>query len=325
MSVTRPNTTLLPRPDLAIVAAGCVPEFENFIAEEVVPSMSVDTETGVYAKVPVDAIVQMPDNRRGSGSNYARLNAKFTTANWYTKEYGLEEAVDRHDRERYPSGIVGENAALYRVVMATKRRRDKRVADACINTTTLPVSGTTGLTITTPWDSAAATPALDLATAAGNIQTKTGVPKSMLNLVLSRYNLDKLPFVTDVIDKLKIATAPYAGLITPEMAAAYFGVNKVIVPTARYNTASQDATPSLATIWNEDYAFLYFPMRQLNSMGTMQPGLGCTFRWAQQGMDYNVYAYGEDPVNSDVVRVEEFADEQLINTDYANLIYNTKT
>lgn len=317
MALIRPNSTILARPDMAIVAGNYSEEGENFLADLVLPACPVDTETGKYDKEDVASIVQVPDVVRAKGSNYNRIGNEVTDANWFTREYALEMATDRHDRDRYPDVLVSEQSCSQRVVMGLKRAREVRVA-------TLMEALAASVTIAggSEWTIVTSTPAADVAAPAQTIEDATGVTKDQLTLILPSAVLNKLAFVTDFIDKCKAANAPFRGFATPELAALYFGVKQVWVPSARKNTASMGATATLATIWDKDSAHLIYPMKNPAARGVRQAGAGCTFRWNKMGTDYGVFTYGEDPTNTDVVRVEEFADEQLINSVYCGRIAN---
>ena len=321
MSFIRPSQTVLGRPDLALVAAGYSSKFYNFLADRLLPPVLVQSETGVYFNMPADALAGMSENRRNASSAFNRISRKASASPYYTREFGLEEAIDRTDKKRYPGGIVSEQASVDLVMEQMKKAREKRVAGLLINETNFPASGTTGLTVSTKWDAVASTPASDLQTCADNIRNATGVPKPFQTLVVSRYTLDHLAFVTDVRNMLKVSQSPFAGQISADMAAVYFGVKEVLVGDAMYLSSSDDvATPVLSDIWTKTYAFLCVPMIDPAVNTTRQPGLGATFRWDVQGAGYIVETYGEDPVDSDIVRVREFADEKIINSGYGNLL-----
>lgn len=314
----RPNSTTFPRPDLATVAAGFSEKTQTFIADLVLPNVPVPDETGIFYKEPTDSILQLPSVRRTPGSNYNRITNKATTANWFCEEFAIEKAIDRHDRKRYPSALAGESACARRCWSILKRQREKRVADM-FNNTNLPNSGTTGVAISggSEWTVAASTPSADVASGALAIENKTGVKKSFLSLILPTGVMAKLAYNTDFITKMKTLNAPFSGDVTEALAALYFGVKEVLAPTARYNTLSEDATPTLSTIWNADESYLFLRAEDVLNNGVATPGLGWTYRWAEMGTDMNFYSYGEDPTNCDVVRAEEFTDEIFAHTDYA--------
>lgn len=323
--IINPNSSVQVRPDLAMVATAYEPSNTVYIANRILPRLPVDLKIDYFNKIPAESLAALPDARRESGGGFNRITKKLTQGSYGVKEWGLEEAIDLQDEAVYGSIIAGEQQSVELVQEFMLRNWEKRVKDTVINETTFVPSGTTGKTLTTPWDDASATPAADLVGPAENIRSKTGFSKDQLTLVLSPYTLAKLPFVLDVRDSLKIMTQAYAGQVTLEMAARYFGVKEVVVGNATYNTANDGQTEVFADIWDSDYAFLYLPMADVTNRQTRKPGLGVTFSWNYAGQDYLVETYVEDKTSVRVARVREWTDENIVNSVYGQLIKNTKT
>lgn len=330
MSIIRPSTSVIVRPDLAIVTAAALSiAAGQAIADMVLPPVPVTTRTGQIWTVPAESILTLHNTKRERLGDYNRRRTKFTTSNFMCEERGLEEPVAVEDTAEYGVWIAGETAATKRCVDDIIRDREKAVADLCINETTFPISGTTGVSVGTAWTSASATPAANIDSAASNIWGKTGVTKDQLTLVIPIQTAMLIPFTTDFTTKMKLDTAGLSALPTTDQLRIYFGVKEVLLAGMPYNTADDNLTPSLTTIWNKNYCFLYYRMTEALPMGQNVdagvPGLGCSPRWSliDSGAGVNgvgVYSYPEDSKNAGIVRASQYMDEILCNSSYANLI-----
>lgn len=329
MSAIRPGSLVIARPELVIAAAACAIGLSNLaIADRLLPAVNVPSRTGEIWKIPAEVLARIPATDRERGSGFNRIRTKFTSDSYMTKQRGLEEQIPDEDILEFGQMLSSEISASTRLIDTLIRVHEKRVADK-FNTTEFPLSGDTGVSVGTAWTSASATPAANVDAAAENIRKRTGVPKSMLTLMIPRPSFNKLPFITDYITKMKLDSAGMSSTVTEQQAAIYFGVKEVVIGELTYVSSDENAsTTTFADIWNKDRAVLLLPMSGLASFGddildARVMGLGCRPRWgAMDNGSWNIETYGEDAVSSSVVRASAFTTEMFINKEYCNLIGN---
>lgn len=323
--IVNPNSTTLARPDLGFVVA----EYTNancvYIADKILPWQPVSLRSDTFFKTKSDGYSTLPQAQRESNGGFNNVSRKLTTDSYAVLEYGLEEKIDAQDPSIYGNMIAGEQASIEFVQDHMLRVYEKQVQDLVINETNFAASGLTGLTISTPWDNAAATPAADVAACAENIRQQTGYAKQFLTLEISPYTYSKLPFVTDVITKLTISTQALGSTLSLQQLALYFGVKEVIVGTMSHNTANEGLTPVYADTWNNDYAFLFLKMEPGMQSVDKKAGLGLTFSWDYAAGIWLVETYTDDKIASNVGRVRNWRQPKLINSIFGNLLKNTKT
>lgn len=327
MTQIGPNLTVVVRSDLAIATAATLVGLAGLaIADIALPQVGVQTRTGQIWKMDTESLLQLPDTLRARGSGYNRIRTKMTPSTFTCEQNAIEEAVLVEDTAEFGEFFAGEMSASIRCRDIVLRARENRVASALFNETTFPASGTTGLTVGTAWTNAAATPAANVNTVATFIYNKTGITKDQLSLIVPYESLQLLSFVTDYITKMKLDVSEMGADVSAQQAAKYFGVKEVLVGRMTYNNAKDNQTAVPTAIWNKNYAFLFHRMEAARAIGAGEidagvVGLGCSPRWDRMDSgSYGVYSYGENNTDSGIVRVSQYVDEIICNTECGALI-----
>lgn len=317
-------TTSIPRRDLA----GHIREhrggLDRFIASRILPFYPVDTEASRFARVPASAPTQMPNIRAATRSGYQVADWELESDSYQCQKYGIDVPVYDDDRRRYTDQVDcdSEAAELGQRILLTNM--ENRVAALLHNTTTWPLSGDTGLSVTNEWDDAAnCTPAADIAVGKDAIFRQTGAVDADLGLQISYYTAQQLMLGTDFRAAMKIQTQPMGGGINLDLLKEYFAVGEVVVGMEQCNAADSGQTESLTSLWNREYAFLYVKSDGSSRLSGAQ--IGRTFAWNNGDTPWEVQQIREDKLDRDLFRAKHWVDEKVFGARFGFLLGNITT
>jgi hypothetical protein len=182
------------------------------------------------------------------------------------------------------------------------------------------VAGTPSTNQVKQWsDYTASTPIVDITNMKRQMKLVSGgyTPNTM---VMTQDVFDVLVNHPDILDRLNGgATVTNTALITQSKIAEVFGVERLLIMDAVYNSAKEGQTESNAFISTKKVALFYVPP----SAGLMTPSAGYTFAWT--GMD-GASAYGIDVLrySGDWLREQMIAEKIEVNMAYDHKIISAK-
>ncbi len=314
----RPSSTAQ-RPDLAAVVYEAVDKPSNFIGLKVMPIFEVDEQTGQFPVIPAEVMFSIPNTKRTSRGHYQRSDWEWEWDNYATEENGFEEPVDDREVRLYRRYFDAEKVAAVRAQRVVLRRQEQRVADMVFNT-----SNFTPHAVTHEWDDHDnAAPIDDVKTGRKAIHDVIGIEPNTLVLAYSTF-LD-LGLCGQIVDRIKYTTPSVRrGDIGTDLLAMAFGVDKVVVGDALYNTAKKGQDASLDALWSNEYAMLC--VTDGSPMLGQVPCLGRTFLWTRESPTNTVVeSYRDETVRGDVIRVRHDTDEEFISTECGYLMSNITT
>jgi hypothetical protein len=320
--MSSPNKTLSTlRPDLgSFMEMDVAADQAGFIAGGVLPVLNVAKQTGYFGKLRREDMLQTRDTQRAPGGGYARQQFKFTDDSFTCVEHGAEEPVDDRESEMYSDYFDAESLAAIRARDAVLRNREIRVADAIFNTTTW-----TATSVTNEWDDLTnATPIDDVE---GRVQAlyDAGVVANTLIVTWKVFrNLRNCQQIRDRIDSSGAGDRSLASDISAAKLAEIFDLDRVLVGRGIKNTANQGQSVSLTPIWSNEYAAV---CRTATSNDIREPCVGRTFHWSEDGSTFGgtIESYRDESVRSDIIRVREDTDENIIYTTALELLDNITT
>lgn len=310
------------RPDLA----GSLEEFNlamdrlGFIGTRVLPVLEVATQSGKFGRIPLEALLEMPETVRASGAAYNRGDWKFEDDSFATQEHGWEEPVDDREAQMYANYFDAELVSAARAQDIILRAQEKRVADLVFNATTF-ASQTDA--VTHEWDNHnSATPVDDIEDAKGSVWNRSGLWPNAL--FINRLVFNHLRRCAQVEDKIRSSGAgdpTKARDVTAGMLAQVFDLDYVLIAGSPMNTANKAKSRSLAPIWSSEYAMV---ARIPVSNDVREPGLGRTFHWSADGSEAGglVESYRSNERRSDIIRVRHDVQEKLLYKEAAFLLSN---
>lgn len=309
--------TTIPRQDLNAALVELPPK-HTYVAGMIMPTLEVPTISGNMGVIPRGAYLSRQNVNRKSDGTYNRSKWKFEDIAYATKEYGHEESLDNRKANAYRSYADFERARAIRVREIMLREREFRVKELLLNLTTFPLSGNTGLSVTTKWDNAAATPIDDVKTGQRLRRVSSGLVLDVLRISWQTWtDLSNCP---QILDRLKYTSAPEGRIDTGILASA-MGLRKIIVSNAMYNTADEGQTEVLDDIWGAQYANL---MALADTEDPEEPCVGRTFCWKGDGGgdpdDPTIEEYVQDDARGSVLRGRNEVQEKILIPE-ANFVF----
>lgn len=314
---TSASTVLTPRQDLLASVQKASLDFTP-IGYELFPPTEVPLNRGKYGIISTAALLSKPAIKRTRKSGFARSDWDYSDASYECVGYGHEELTDDGDRARYSSMFNYEQVLAGRGTSIVKRNQEYRIAAAVQSTSTF-TGATNTLAVANKWSSAAnADPIGDVNRGKIQIRAKCGMNPNVLQI--SWRTLLDLSLCDQLREVWKYTDSP-GGVVALSALAAALGVEKVVVPGNGnvYNSAKEGATVVVSEIWDATKATLAVVA---NSADMSAPCLGRTFYWQPEGGLLSVEQYRDDKVRSDVYRVLQSCDENLISADFGFLFTN---
>lgn len=316
------SATTVQRPDLGAIAYEHMMNASRagFIGLQLLPIFDTPEKTADYPVIPIESLLKLKSTRRAPRSGYPRGDWEFETGTFNCEEYGWEEPVDDTEASLYRRFFDAEEVATIRATDQLLRNQEKRIADAMFNTGNFSNSA-----ITNEWDDLAnATPKADVDGAIDAMRTAAGV---VPNVIVMTYTVFKNVLVTTELKTYLQYTSPHLlqGIdAQKETLARYFGVDRVLVGNALYDSAAQGAAFSLADIWSNEYVG-FFKVSP-GGMDLRDPCVGRSFLWTGDSpQNLVVEQYREEQTRSNIFRVRHNIDEAFVFTGAGYLLTNATT
>lgn len=301
----------VPRADISTVLMEAVGQKAHYIAQELLPIYTSATEVGRYPRFRKQAAellrsargalttgvsaTYMGSTKRNATGTYNELTDKFEWDQYMTEEYGQEHRVDDKVARQMANFFDAEMIAAERVMQALMLDYEMEVcaavqnvgsnagaaADATIRNNN-GGSDTNSIPYTNP----------EVIYTAGNVATMdvpqdfnrmleyltlngTNPEEVSLTLSLTIFNLIRrsTKMQTYVYGFLNVSQG--GSMVTADMIAAAFGIQRVLIAKKSVDTAVKGLTPSLTNIWGNGLAL----MAKTGEGEFQNGGLGRTIVW----------------------------------------------
>ncbi len=226
-----------------------------YIAEVIVPTVLSKTKTGKYFKYGKEKF-RRTDTRRGMGANTKEVSYAISQSTAFIiEEHSLKELVPDELKNQALKPLTPEIDATENVTERLLIEKEFDLATYMQNTANLTNNIT--LSGTSQWDDFAnSDPIGDIRTGKQTIHSK--IFKDPNILVLGKEVFDKLVDHPDILDRIKYTKL---GVATEELLARLFGVDRVIIASAGYNSAIEGQSDSMTYIWGKNAWLLYVTPR----------------------------------------------------------------
>jgi hypothetical protein len=290
------------------------PSEGGFICEDVLTRIQVVQETGLIGSTDNDHL-RIEADLVGGETPYPQYRSTVKQADRYVLEkHGLKSIITEED---FANEEAPWDARRDRTRQVTgKLRRSKEFALAAQLTDTAVLTNNTTLSGTDQYnDYSSSDPIGDFKTARLSVYDGAGVDLRMPGgKAIVPWNVrETLRFHTALIDNIKQVVDASKGISDMQLADV-LGVNKILVPFARYNTSKRGQADSLAPIWGKHIVFMWSPDVGTKEMITLgfQPRRRNDVRVFRNRMD--------DPPNAEKILVDHEYDLLLTQVDAAYLI-----
>jgi hypothetical protein len=290
----------------------------NFIADKVFPTIPVDKKSNLYFKYTKDDWFRDEAQRRADGTASAGSGYGLTTDSYMTDVFAFHKDIGDQTRANADNPLNPDMEATQFVTQRLLLRREIQWASDYFTT---GVWGTdiTGTTSTSPattqtikWsDYVNSTPIVDVENAKTRILQTTGYEPN--TLVLSYAVFQKLKAHPTLVDRYKYTQA--GAIVTEDLLAALFGVDRVLVAKSVYNSAVEGATGSYSYTTGINALLCY----TAPNPGLMTPSAGYTFMWTGVsgglGTTVGVSRFRMEELKADRVEGEIAFDNKVVAAD----------
>lgn len=286
----------------------------QFAAASVFPVVPVQNQSDVYYTYTKGDWLRLETRERAPGTESAGSGYNVdNTANYNCRVYAVHKDVDDQIAGNTDAPLDAYRDATEWVTLQMLLYRETVWATNYFATSKWTGSSTgTDLTTSdyTAWDNPASDPITAITTEATAIQEGTGLKPNVLVLGPEVYN--KLKQHPDIVDRVKYTQR---GIVTRELLAALFEVDKVVVPYATRNTAVEGATTSMDFVFGKNALLVY----AAPSPSLMNASGGYIFSWqgylgaSRDGM--RIKRFYMDELESERIEGQLAFDAKLVAAD----------
>ena len=251
-------------PILSNVVQGYV--HPEHVGHALFPRVPVMVAGGKIIEFGKDAF-KLYNTSRAPGTAFKRMQFGYEGKDYAVENHGIEVPVPREhlrDAAQVP-GIDLASRALMSAMGVTSLTLEKAQADLARNASNYDANHKVTLSGTDQWDDAASTPIADIEAAKEAIRSTVGVYPNVMEISAKAFK--SLKEHADIVEKIKYTQR---GVVTAELLAAIFDIDKVVVGKA---IAFDDAGDSI-DVWGKDVVLAYVP-KTIN--GREEPSYGYTY------------------------------------------------
>lgn len=301
---------------LSNISIAYIQSHDRFIADQVFRNIPVQKQSDRYWTYDKsywfrsEAQLRAPATET-AGSGYV----VDSTPTYFANVYGLHKDIDDQTRANTDSPLDADRDATEFVTQNMLLKRDQLWAAKYFVTGVWATeragvgSGPTG-TQFLQWDKSGSTPIEDITLAVIAVDELTGYRPNVL--VVSPYVLHVLENHTLILDRIKYTER---GIVSRDLLASLFGVDKLLVAQATNNTAVEAAAPAMSYIFGKHAALFYANPNP----SILTPSAGYTFSWngylGASGLGTRMKRFRMEPIASDRIEIEMAFDFKLVATD----------
>ena len=252
---------------------------EQYIAEMLLPSFSVKKQTDKHFVYDRGRFRGPSNNaKRAQGANSSEVSLILTTGNpYFAEDHALKQFVADEDVDNAITPTSPYQDATENVVERLMIGREIEAATLLTTAGNYGSGNKVTLTGTDQWNDYTNSDPI------GDIETgKTAIHAAIFQtpnvLVLGKQVYDQLIHHPAIIERVKYSQL---GVVTPELLAAVFDVEKVIIAKAGKNTANEGQTDTMGYIWGKIALLAYVAPKVAPKVIT----LGLTYVWAGKSME----------------------------------------
>jgi len=294
-----------------------MPELNNVHTDAILSNISIQYKNAAYVGLQLMPVVpvkkesdlyyiynskadrfRIPETLRAPKTESKTVDWKVTTGTYSCKEHALNDLIDDRERNNADSPLNLEVDTVEFLTDIIELAQEKRIADLLTG-----ASMVNGATITVKWeDYVNSDPIADIETGKQDVHSR--IFRSPNTLLLGKQVYDKLVHHPDILDRIKYVQK---GIVTADLMASVFGVDKVIVGEAGYNTKKEGQTAVYGYLWGKYAILAYIEPRP----GIKKYSLGYTFK---VGKNVTRRARMETK-HSDWFEPSMIVDEKLVSVD----------
>jgi hypothetical protein len=265
---------------------------DTFIADQMIPVLKVAKMTGVYF-VYDKSNLRVDSTQRALGSPSNEVDHGVDPTGTYScKDHALKEFTPDQIQDQADAAI---NPLVDSVESLTEKLLlDREVNAANLLTSSANITNYVALSGTSQWsDYTNSDPIGDIRTARTTIHQNTF--KKPNTMMLGKQVYDQLCEHPQIIERVKYSQL---GVITAELLARVFQLEKILIGEAGQNTAKEGQTDSLSYVWGKNVVVAYVSPQVRLKMLTLALcftyGLRTAKRWRDEDREGTYVRIGND-------------------------------
>lgn len=289
-----------------------------FIAADVFPIVSVDKQSDNYVVYDKGDFLRDEAEERAPSTESAGGNYEIDTTPYYLcRTIAYHKDVDDDSRDNADKPIDPDRDAMQFAMQKNLIRRERQflgnyLKSGVWSTQYAGVSGTPGAGEVKKWSASGSKPVKDVDTWMNDVETQTGMRPN--RLVLSPDVMTALKDNDDIKSRIQYTER---GIITPDILASLFEVEKVLVARGTYNAAAKGATTAMTRMASGQVLLAYAAERP----STENPSAGYIFAWkgryGNSKLGSRIKKFRMENLNSDRIEAELSVDSKLVASDLA--------
>jgi len=312
--------TTIGRPDLGVIAFEYMVNASQrgFIGLELLPLFEVQEKSAQYPKIPIEALLKLPDTKRAARGAYGRGDWEFEMDNYTCEEHGWEEPLDDSEASLYSRFFAAEEISVMRATDILLRSQEKRIASMVMNASNLSHAD-----VSVEWSTpATAVPRANINTGKTNMRAASGLEPNAI--AMAKKVFGNLLMTAELKDAFKYTNPIEIGGLDAQkrIISQYFGVDRVLVGNAIYDSAKKGQPFSIADVWDDEYVLLAY-ITQTQGRDLREPVIGRTFIWTKDSpQNLTTEQYREEKIRSNIYRVRHNVDEAFVFAGAGYLLGN---
>lgn len=284
---------------------------QDFVGEQVFPSVPVQNQSNNYRVYDRDDWFRVEAQERAPATESVGGGWRLSTDNYNARVYAFHKDVDDQTRANADADIDIDRDATEYVTRQLALKQEKLWVDTYFKTgvwgtDVTGIAGAPGAGQVRQWSVAGSTPIEDVAAYRMAMAQATGFRPN--TLILSPQVLTALANHAEILERIKYTER---GIVTTDLLAALFGVERVLIPWGIINTAAEGTTGVYSFMFNSAALLVYTPPRA----GVLQPAAGYTFVWnGYLGMEQGtrITRFRMENIKSDRVEGERAFDMKVV-------------
>jgi hypothetical protein len=270
---------------------------DELIADQVLPVVPVKKESDKYYIYTRNW--KLPQSKRAAGAEANEVEWNLDTATYQTEEYALKDFIPDRVRDNADNPLDMDIDSTENLTDLVQLGREKRVADIVFGAANYGTQ-TSALAGANQWDDyAGSDPIGDVRAKKAIVHAASGKTPNVMVIGYEAYL--KLLDHPDVLERIKYTQK---GLVTTDLLATLFEVDKILVGKALYDTTQEGVAESLSYIWGKSVALIY---------SQPSPGLKkVSFGYQFQSRGFRTKKWREEGREGDFVETGEIRDEKLV-------------
>jgi hypothetical protein len=287
---------------------------KNLIGLQAMPVVEVERPEGQYPKFKKKEgqLLKTSVKARAPYSGFARDTASFVQETYAALEYGVEQAVDDVVRLKnqtfFDAEVVATRLARRKLLLA----HEIRVAAALFNNTTF--TATNSGTAYTVANLATFDIGLDVDDAKDRLISRG----ETANTVIIPYAVaTRARASTKLQNRARGVGVSSDSILNldAQALAEIFGVEKVLIGKAVYDSAGEGIAFASSNIWANTSIWVGNTGKSI-----LDGGAGFTLNWSQYGSVLNVENYRDEVIAADIIRAKHYTAEKIVNEAAGEII-----